>query len=88
MELRDILKKKTQLLVIISFSVIADVIPIILIMAGIWIVKYFSTLFGFEELPFIKILTTFSEVFMIILYILLAIVSIVSIYKLFKEEVV
>lgn len=85
MQLADILKKKAKMLVIISFSVIGDVIPIILIMAGIWIVKYFSKLFGFEDLSYIKILTTFSEMFMIILYVILAIASIYSIYKLFKE---
>ncbi len=88
MQLREVLKNKAQLLVLISFALIMDVIPIILIMVGIWIVKYFSNLLGFEDAPFIKILTTFSEGFMIILYILLAITTIRSIYKIYKDEVV
>jgi hypothetical protein len=87
-EIQDILKKKAKMLVIISLSVIMDVIPIILIMAGIWIINYFSKLFGFEDLAFFKILATFSEMFMIILYVILAIASIYSVYKLFKEGVV
>ena len=85
MQFGAVLKKKAEILALISLSVIMDVIPIILIMAGIWILKYFSKFFGFEEAPFIMILTTFSEMFMIILYIILALVSIYIIYKLFKE---
>ncbi len=85
MQIKDVLKKKAEILFVIAVSVIGDVIPIILIMAGLWIVEYFSRLFGFEDLAFIKILTTFSEIFMIILYIILAVVSIYTVLKLFKE---
>ncbi len=62
-----------------------DVIPIIAVMAGLWIVKYFSTLFGFEGFYLIKIISTFSEIFMVILYISTVVLSIKAIYKLFKE---
>ena len=85
LDFKDILKKKAKMLFAVSISIIGDVIPIILIMAGLWIVKYFSRFFGFEDFATIRILTTFSEIFMIILYFALVVESVVIIYKLFKE---
>lgn len=85
MQIKDVLKKKANMLIVMSLSIIGDVIPIIVIMIGIWIVKYFSKLFGFEDSMAIMVLEGFSQLFMIILYMILAIASIVYIYKLFKE---
>lgn len=85
MQIGKALKKKAEMLLVMSLSIIADVIPIILIMAGIWIVRYFSILFGFEGLLPIKILIAASEIFMVILYLALVVASLAYIYKLFKE---
>lgn len=54
-------------------------------MAGIWIVRYFSKLFGFEEFPPIRMIILFEEIFMIFLYLGLVVYTIAGIYKLFKE---
>lgn len=86
MQFRKILLKKAEMLLIMCISIIMDVIPIILIMAGIWIVKYFSKIFGFEELVPVKVLITASEIFMVILYLSIVVASLVFIYRLFKEE--
>lgn len=85
MELKDILKKKFELLILICVSIITDVIPVILVMVGIWITKYAARMFGFENFMLTKALTTFSEVFMVVLYLLLVSLSIHIMYKLFKE---
>jgi len=79
------LKKKAEMLIVMSVSIIVDVIPIIFIMAGIWIVRYFSNLFGFEGYLPVKILIAASEIFMVILYLALVVASLAYIYKLFKE---
>jgi hypothetical protein len=86
MQIQDYLKKKFRHIFIICIAIIADVIPIIAVMAGLWIVKYFSKLFGFEGFYLIQIISTFSELFMIILYIASMVLSLRVIYMLFKEE--
>jgi hypothetical protein len=85
MQIKDYLKKEFEHIFIICVAIIVDVIPIIAVMAGLWIVKYFSTLFGFEGFYLIKIISTFSELFMVILYISTVVLSLKAIYKLFKE---
>jgi len=54
-------------------------------MAGIWIVRYFSKFFGFEEFPPIRMIILFEEIFMILLNLGLVVYTIAGIYKLFKE---
>ncbi len=68
-----------------SLAIIGDVIPIICVMAGLWIVQHAAKFFGFEEHPAIKIMMVFSEIFMVILYLITIALSVRAIYKLFKE---
>lgn len=85
MKISDFLKQKFELVFIISISILADIIPIVVIMTGLWIVKYFSRLFGFEENTTIELLMVFEEAFMVILYLVLIVFSIITIYNLFKK---
>ena len=85
MQIKDYIKKKLNHIIIICIAIIMDVIPIIAVMAGLWIVKYFSKLFGFEGFYLIQIISAFSELFMIILYIATILLSLRVIYNLFKE---
>ncbi len=85
MVVKEFLKKKLEMIAVMSVTIIADVFPIIAIMAGLWIVKRAAIFFGLEGLAPIQILITFSEVFMVILYIITVILSMIAIYKLFKE---
>jgi hypothetical protein len=82
---KEFLKKKLEMIAVMSLTIIADVFPIIAVMVGLWIVKHAAIFFGLEGLAPIQILITFSEVFMVILYIITVILSMIAIYKLFKE---
>jgi hypothetical protein len=73
------------MIAVISVTIIADVFPIISVMAGLKIVMSAARFFGLEGYTPIKILITFSEVFMVVLYIITVILSMIAIYKLFKE---
>ncbi|MCZ7401212.1 MAG: hypothetical protein O8C61_03220 [Candidatus Methanoperedens sp.] len=86
MQLKEFLIKKIKMLALISFVMIGDVFPIICVMLGLWIVKSAARFFGFEELYPIMIVTTLSEIFMIILYIATVVIGMKEVYKLFKEE--
>lgn len=85
MVVKEFLKKKLEMVTVISLTIIADVFPIIAVMLGLWIVKKAAGFFGLEEFTPIKILVTFSEVFMVLLYLVTVILSMIAIYKLFKE---
>jgi hypothetical protein len=85
MQTKDYLKKKFKHIFIICTAIIADVIPIIAVMIGLWIIKYFSKLFGFEGVYLLQIISAFSSLFMIILYIATLVSSLRVVYKLFKE---
>lgn len=84
-KIKDFLKHKVEMLAVMSLAIIGDVIPIICVMAGLWLVQHAARYFGFEEHPAIKIVMVFSEIFMIILYIFTIALSVRAIYKLFKE---
>lgn len=81
----DFLKKKAELLFVVCVVILADVIPVICIMAGIWIVRYSSKFFGFDELTPVKLLITFEEMFMMLFYLAFVVFSMAIIYRLFKE---
>ncbi len=81
----DFLKNKVEMLAVMSLAIIGDVIPIICVMAGLWIVQHAARFFGFEEHPAINIMMVFSEIFMVILYLITIALSVRAIYKLFKE---
>lgn len=83
--IKEFLKKKIEMLAVMTLAAIGDVIPIIAIMAGLCVVKKAARFFGFEELAPIKIMMAFSEIFMVILYIATVVLSMKTIYKLFKE---
>lgn len=85
MVVKEFLKKKLEMIAVMSVTIIADVFPIIAVMAGLWIVNKAARLFGLEGFAPIQILITFSEIFMVILYIITVILSMITIYKLFKE---
>ena len=82
---KEFLKKKVGMILVISITIIADVFPILSVMAGLRIVMGAARFFGLEGYTPIKILIAFSEVFMIVLYIITVILSMIEIYKLFKK---
>ncbi len=84
MPVKDFLKEKAEMLVIVSLAIIGDVIPIIAVMVGLWIIQHAAKFFGFEDLAPIKIISTFSEIFMVTLYLFAVFLSFRAIYKLFK----
>jgi len=86
MLMKDHLGKKGKIILTISVTILLDIVPVVLIMFGIWVIKYFSRFFGFEETTFIKLLTTCSETFMIVLYLFFVGATLVQSYKLFMSE--
>lgn len=86
MQTKDILKKKGQITLVISVTIILDIIPVFLIMFGIWLIKNCSKFFGFEETAFVELLTTCSEAFMIILYLFFISYSLIQTYRLYMSE--
>ena len=79
-------RRVTDKMIPISVTILLDIVPVVLIMFGIWVIKYFSRFFGFEETTFIKLLTACSETFMIVLYLFFVGATLVQSYKLFMSE--
>lgn len=85
MQIKDYLKKKFEMLTIMSIAILGDVVPILAIMVGLWAIQRAAKFFGFENLIPIKIISIFSGLFMVILYLFTVYLSFRAIYKLFKD---
>ncbi len=85
MPVKDFLREKAEMIVILSTAIIADLIPMLVIFVALWVIQHAAKFFGFGNLIPIKIISFFSEIFMVILYLFSVYLSYQAFYKLYKD---
>jgi len=84
-DIKQQIKKKTTLSLLIVYNILWDVLIVAAIFFGVWALDRLARLLGMESSYLIIILNHVSEIGFIIMYLILAISTVFHMYKLFKE---
>lgn len=84
-DLKEQAKRKTAQSLLIVYNILWDVIIIVAMFLGVWVLARLAKLLGMESSYLIIILNHVSEIGFIIMFLIIAISTVFHIYKLFKE---